>query len=445
MNRSDISGHDPAVSTGYIKRGNPTAISNYVLPAGTAITSYTHFDIAGNPVKTIDPRSTAGSIIASVDGYSRITEVEAYGPVETGGSGGVQWLVSDHLGTPRMILDQTGALANMKRHDYLPFGEELFPPQGKREASLGYSGGDGVRQQFTLKERDVETGLDYFLARYYSSIQGRFTGPDRMSGLPARPQSWNAYTYVLNNPLRLVDPDGLRWAQRTVNGQLEYHWFDTEEAYNAAIDSNAEGYQGWTQVQFDETQAYEYVTADGYGIGGERRSPYRLNPDGTHGYARTLDGAGAGLSTDWGAQLAIGGALRGAMGLLGAGIDAGIGALVTRTTATEMVSGLYGKVSVQALESAASSGGPTVQVFTRLDQAPAVGRALHMALEEGGTRAGGQLFQGQVPKALVEQLKRSGLAFEKTLQWQGAAGAAKTYTELQIMPEAARFVIPFLK
>jgi hypothetical protein len=92
-----------------------------------------------------------------------------------------------------------------------------------------------------------------------------------------------------------VDPDGLRWAQRKVNGQIEYNWFATEEAYNAAIDSNAEGYEGWTQVQFDETQAYEYFTADGYGIGGERRSGYRLNPDGTHGYARTLDGDGAGL------------------------------------------------------------------------------------------------------------------------------------------------------
>lgn len=88
---------------------------------------------------------------------------------------------------------------------------------------------------------------------------------------------------------------------------------------------------------------------------------------------------------------------------------------------------------------------PTVQVFTRLDQAPAVGRTLHMAYEQAGTRAAGQLFQGHIPKGLVEQLKRSGLAFEKTLQWQGAAGAAKTYTELQIMPQAARFIIPFLK
>ena len=80
-----------------------------------------------------------------------------------------------------------------------------------------------------------------------------------------------------------------------------------------------------------------------------------------------------------------------------------------------------------------------------LDQAPAVGRALHMAYEEAGTRAAGKLYQGQLPKVLVEQLKRSGLAFEKTLKWQGSAGATQTYNELQIMPQAARFVVPFLK
>src|SRR6185369_8084714 len=84
-----------------------------------------------------------------------------------GGSGGaaptkINWLVIDHLGTPRIILDQTGNLANLRRHDYLPFGEELFAGTGSRSPSQGYSGGDGVRQHFTSKERDVETGLDYF-------------------------------------------------------------------------------------------------------------------------------------------------------------------------------------------------------------------------------------------------------------------------------------------
>ena len=112
-----------------------------------------------------------------------------------------------------MIIDQTGSLAGTKRHDYLPFGEELFAGTGARTPQLGYSIGDGVRQQFTLKERDSETGLDYFLARYYSSVQGRFTSPDPtlLSVAGHNPQTWNRYSYVMNNPLAYVDPLGL-WA-----------------------------------------------------------------------------------------------------------------------------------------------------------------------------------------------------------------------------------------
>jgi len=68
-----------------------------------------------------------------------------------------------------------------------------------------------VRQQFTQKERDNETGLDYFGARYYASAQGRFTSPDPLmaSAYVENPQSWNRYTYALNNPLKYVDPDGM--------------------------------------------------------------------------------------------------------------------------------------------------------------------------------------------------------------------------------------------
>lgn len=82
---------------------------------------------------------------------------------------------------------------------------------------MGYNDGTTVQQadktsmKFTGKERDAETGLDYFGARYMSSAQGRFTSPDPLlsSGRPDDPQSWNRYGYVGNNPLRYTDPFGL--------------------------------------------------------------------------------------------------------------------------------------------------------------------------------------------------------------------------------------------
>ncbi len=159
--------------------------------------------------------------------YSRVVEVEAWGSSSgSATSADIEWLVTDQLGTPRMVLDHTGSLANTKRHDYLPFGEELAADRGLRPQAQGYGGGDGVRQQFTQKERDIETGLDYFLSRCYSSTQGRFTSPDEFTGGPdelyeamsvgnptfyadlADPQSLNKYQYGYNNPLRYVDPDG---------------------------------------------------------------------------------------------------------------------------------------------------------------------------------------------------------------------------------------------
>jgi RHS repeat-associated protein len=67
-----------------------------------------------------------------------------------------------------------------------------------------------VVSSFTGKERNSETGLDFFGARYYSGAQGRFTSVDPAfeSENVENPQTWNRYTYVHNRPLTLADPDG---------------------------------------------------------------------------------------------------------------------------------------------------------------------------------------------------------------------------------------------
>jgi RHS repeat-associated protein len=122
-------------------------------------------------------------------------------------SANINWLVTDQLGTPRMIFDKSGSLATTKRHDYAPFGEELF--NGLRPNAIGYAA-DSTRQKFTSKERDIETGLDYFGARYYSSVQGRFTSSDKnfADQFQTNPQSWDSYSYVRNSPCGNVDVKG---------------------------------------------------------------------------------------------------------------------------------------------------------------------------------------------------------------------------------------------
>ena len=124
---------------------------------------------------------------------------------------GRQFLLSDHLGSTRVRLDENGEV--LQRMDYEPFGTEV-----QRTAS-GYTGSGEVKQKFTGKERDAETGFDYFGARYMSAALGRFTTPDPLlnSGRPWDPRSWNRYSYTLSSPMIFVDPDGLyEWG--TCNG-----------------------------------------------------------------------------------------------------------------------------------------------------------------------------------------------------------------------------------
>jgi RHS repeat-associated protein len=110
----------------------------------------------------------------------------------------VEYYHLDALGSVRAVTDAQGQV--IARHDFLPFGEELaqqIPPRDRR--------------LFTGQERDFETALDYLHARQLRVDLGRFTAPDPLTDL-----AWtngmrgasNAYSYVGNNPVGLIDPTG---------------------------------------------------------------------------------------------------------------------------------------------------------------------------------------------------------------------------------------------
>jgi RHS repeat-associated protein len=104
----------------------------------------------------------------------------------------------DALGNVRYVYGNNGA-ADVS--DFYPFGGERL-----------VSSGTNNRYKFTAKERDSESGLDNFGARYNSSSMGRWMSPDAINLTDERVQNpantLNKYVYGGNNPLKYVDPDG---------------------------------------------------------------------------------------------------------------------------------------------------------------------------------------------------------------------------------------------
>jgi RHS repeat-associated protein len=115
----------------------------------------------------------------------------------------LHFILADWLATNRVQLTDSGQPE--ENCQSLSFGD-----------ALNCTGAtDATEHHFTGKERDTESALDYFGARYYSSNMGRFMSPDWASGTEAipyakldDPQSLNLYAYVNNNPLGFTDADG---------------------------------------------------------------------------------------------------------------------------------------------------------------------------------------------------------------------------------------------
>lgn len=205
------SGYDPA--------GNQTAIGGFTFAydhegrvktstLSSIATTYTYDGLGRRVSKST---GTAPNIVTTTFVYDASGNLAAeYGGAPSSQEG-PRYLTTDHLGSTRLVTkqDQTPD----RRIDYLPFGEFIPATVGGRTTAMKYEATEtlaALTQRFTGKERDGETGLDYFGARYLSTAQGRFTSPDipLIDQQPGDPQSWNLYSYVRNNPLTYRDPTG---------------------------------------------------------------------------------------------------------------------------------------------------------------------------------------------------------------------------------------------
>lgn len=123
-----------------------------------------------------------------------------------------RFVATDHLGSVRLVFSESNQTVD--RYDFFPFGQETGSvAQGE------------LALKFTGQERDPNGSgkglLDYFHARFESPITGRFLSTDPVLGRPAQPQSWNRYSYALNNPINYNDPTGEVTANQVAVGVQE--------------------------------------------------------------------------------------------------------------------------------------------------------------------------------------------------------------------------------
>ncbi len=174
----DNSGNNLTITTSYILGPDNEQLAELTWSGGTAQPVHTNVWAGGQLAATFD----------NSDPYDEPAGI-------------LYFHLSDWLGSRRVLTDSNGVVAQVCHS--LPYGngEDCIPPAA-------------TEHLFTGKERDAESGNDYFKYRYYASSMGRWLSPDP-SGLThadlGNPQSLNLYNYVGNRPLTIKDLDGLCW------------------------------------------------------------------------------------------------------------------------------------------------------------------------------------------------------------------------------------------
>jgi RHS repeat-associated protein len=173
----------------FFYNGDGLRMRKQVAPAGVTQTTDYVWDTGTTPAAVLE-ETTGSATVDHVNGHGLIAAIQG---------SSASFYLSDGLGSTVALTNAAGVVTDRYRYD--AFGA-LRSQQGSSTQPFRFAG----------QQQDTNVGGQpyYLRARYYSPTVGRFLTPDPALGSHAeRPQSWNAYAYVQNNPVNLVDPSGL--------------------------------------------------------------------------------------------------------------------------------------------------------------------------------------------------------------------------------------------
>lgn len=198
--------------------------------------------------------------------------------LSTGPQPGVIYYIDDHLGSSHLITDSLGNV--VREESRFPYGLERDTTSEATTADYVYTG----------KEYDAETGLIYFGGRYYAPELGRWITPDPLylnepTKAVENPISSNLYTYVRNNPINLIDPNG--FFEGKGKGRLDFRKAvpsnATERAYTQKLlEAGPQAATALVPIVNDFRDAYELasgrdlITGNDIGLTGRMFSAFGL-------------------------------------------------------------------------------------------------------------------------------------------------------------------------
>lgn len=190
--RTQTAAAEPSIHAHYIYNASGQRLMKWVRRQGGEINVTVYVD----GVFEHHRRITVAGVLENntlhvMDDQSRIALVRVGNAFPEDSSPAIKFQLGDHLGNSNVVVNDAGSWVN--REEFTPYGETSFGSFGRK------------RYRFTAKERDEESGLNYFGARYYSAYLCLWTSTDPIGAT----DSINLYKYTQNSPVNLIDLAGL--------------------------------------------------------------------------------------------------------------------------------------------------------------------------------------------------------------------------------------------